>query len=96
MQFKRSAGLFVAGITLFFGGPLLGAAATALGMYLATADGSSGIAAGYIAVIAFGSLLSLVGFCLLVVAAHRALEKIDALPGRVRPQQRETAYSEYS
>ncbi|MBG0740105.1 hypothetical protein IV500_12015 [Paeniglutamicibacter antarcticus] len=95
MQYKRSAGLFVAGITLFFGGPLLGVVAAALWMYVATANGSSGMAAGYIAVIAFGSLLALLGFCLLVAAAHRALEKIDALPLRAQTRQRENSPSDY-
>lgn len=75
MEFKRAAGLYIAGICLFFGGPLLASIATALEPW-AAAD-LTGLLIG---VAVFGILLGLIGLVMLVVAAYRALVKIDALP----------------
>jgi len=38
MEFKRSAGIFVAGITLFLGGPPLSLIGTTLGTYAASTN----------------------------------------------------------
>jgi len=95
MRFKRSAGLFVTGISLLIGGPLLSWAASFFGVYFATSGRDTGMAAISIAVVVFGLLLAVVGFFMLIVAIHRALVKIDALPVLTQPSQRQYSASEY-
>lgn len=82
MQFKRSAGIFVAGITLFFAGPLLSVIGAAFGAWSITSINDRGISGALLALAALGWVVSLVGVILMIVAAHRALVKIDALPVR--------------
>ncbi|QOD04335.1 hypothetical protein [Pseudarthrobacter sp. BIM B-2242] len=53
------------------------------------------MAAISIAVVVFGLLLGVVGFFMLMVAIHRALVKIDALPVLTQPSQRQHTASEY-
>lgn len=88
MEFKRSAGVFVAGISLFFGGPLL-AFAGQMFMAWAISRNDRGLVAVLIGVAILGAVLGLVGFFMLVVAAHRALVKIDALPVRAQQMSRQ-------
>ncbi len=92
VEFRRSAGLFVAGISFFFGGPLLSWVA-ALFMAWSMTRGDGGMAAAFIGVAILGGVLGLVGFVLLIVAAHRALVKIDALTVRVQPAARQDWYA---
>lgn len=84
MQFKRSAGIYVAGICLFIGGPLLSFIGTTFGTWSSLSNPANAreLTALFIGLTVFGILLSIVGFFMLVVAAHRALVKIDALPVR--------------
>lgn len=84
MQFKRSAGIFVAGITFLLSGPLLGFIGTSFGAWSAASNRGSGLGAAFIGLVVLGAIVSFTGFILLVVAAHRALVKIDALPVRVQ------------
>ncbi|CAN7465075.1 hypothetical protein LJR013_003179 [Pseudarthrobacter oxydans] len=88
MQCKPAAGIFVGGVSMSICGPILATAS----VYFATwaiAGGDSGMASVFIAVAAVGGLLALIGFFMLIVATHRALVKIDALPLQVQSRQRE-------
>ena len=92
VEFKRSAGIFVAGISLLFGGPLL----SFIGITFATLFASkneSGLASVFIGLAVFGFVVGLVGLILIIVAGHRALAKIDALPVRVQPASRQDSYA---
>jgi hypothetical protein len=89
MQFKRSAGVFVAGITLIFAGPLLTFGGTTFAAWAATSNNDRGLAAVFLGVAVLGAVAGFVGFILLIVAAHRALVKIDALPVRVQSAPRQ-------
>ncbi|MDP9982950.1 putative membrane protein [Pseudarthrobacter oxydans] len=84
MQFKRSAGIFVAGISLIFCGPLLTFIGTTFGTWSAASKSDSGLNAVFIGLAVFGLIAGFVGVIMLVVAAHRALVKIDAIPVRVQ------------
>ena len=88
MEFKRSAGIFVAGVTLLLGGPLLSLIATTLRTYAASSN-DGGLSAVSIGLAVFGFLIGFVGIIMIVVAAHRALVKIDAFPVRLQPAQRQ-------
>ena len=88
MQFKRSAGVFVAGISMFIGGPLLSWVAAMFLAWSAT-RGDGSLAAVFMGLAFVGGVLSLIGFVLLIVATHRALVKIDALPVGVQPASRQ-------
>lgn len=88
MEFKRSAGIFVAGISLFFGGPLLSFIGTTFATLFASKD-ENGLASMFFGLALFGVVVSLAGLILIIVAAHRALVKIDALPTRVQTVQRQ-------
>jgi hypothetical protein len=89
MQFKPSAGIFVAGISLFFGGPLLSFIGSTFGTLFALKN-DSGLTAVFIGLVVFGFAVGFVGLIMIVVAAHRALVKIDALPVRVQSAQRQS------
>jgi hypothetical protein len=89
VEFKRSAGIFVAGISLFLGGPLLSYAGI-LFMALSASRNDRGLTAVFVSLSIFGALLGLVGFFMLLVATHRALIKIDALPVRIQSAQRQS------
>lgn len=91
MEFKRSAGVFVAGISFFFGGPLLSFVAN-LFLVWSAARGDDGMVAVFMGVVFVGGALALVGFVLLLVATHRALVKIDALPVRAPAAPRQDRY----
>lgn len=88
MQFKRSAGIFVAGISLVFGGPLLSFIGITFGAWSASKN-DSGLSAVFLGLAVLGYIVAFVGLIMLVVAAHRALVKIDALPVRVQSSQRQ-------
>jgi hypothetical protein len=89
VEFKRSAGAFVAGISLFFGGPLLSFIGTTFGIWsVSRSDGS--LSAIFIGLAVLGYIVGVVGLILLVVATQRALVKIDALPVRVQSTQRQS------
>jgi hypothetical protein len=88
VEFKRSAGIFVAGISLFFGGPLLSFIGTTFATLFASKD-ENGLASMFFGLALFGVVVSLAGLILIIVAAHRALVKIDALPTRVQTVQRQ-------
>jgi len=79
MQHKPAAGIFVGGVTMSICGPIL---ATASGFFASWAftRGDNGLVAVFVGIAVFGALLALIGFFMLIVAAHRALVKIDALP----------------
>lgn len=77
--FPRSAGIFVAGISLIFGGPLITFIGTTFGTWPAARNNDSGLNAVFIGLADFGMIAGFIGFIMLVVAAHRALVKIDAL-----------------
>lgn len=85
MQFRRSAGIFVAGICLVVGGLVLNLIGLAFGTRASfagiTGDVALGEMAGFFVALAIaGLLLALLGLCFLIAAVHRALVKIDALP----------------
>ena len=83
MDFKPAAGLFVGGVTMTICGWILGAA----GGYFATvavARSKENMANVLLIVAVLGGLLTLIGFCVLIVSAHRALAKIDSLPVQQR------------
>ena len=82
MEFKRSAGIFVGGITLLVGGPLLAYVGN-LFMEWAALRNDGDLMGAFIGVSVLGGVLGVAGFLMVVVAAHRALVKIDALPVRV-------------
>lgn len=88
MEFKRSAGIFVVGISLFLGGPLLSYAG--IFMALSASRNDRGLIAVFVSLSIFGALLGLLGFFMLLVATHRALTKIDALPVRIPSAQRQS------
>jgi hypothetical protein len=77
VQFKRSAGIFVAGITFLLAGPLLGFIGTSFGAWSATSNRGSGLSIAFVGLAVLGAVVSITGVILLVVAAHRALVKID-------------------
>lgn len=88
MQYKPAAGIFVGGVSMSICGPILATAS----IYFATwaiAGGDSGMANVFFVVAAIGALLALIGFFMLIVATHRALVKIDALPLQIQSRQRE-------
>lgn len=89
MQFKRSAGIYVVGISLFFGGPLLTFVGSTFATWAATTSNDRGLVAVFIGVAAVGAVAGFVGLVLLIVAAHRALVKIDALPVRAQSAARQ-------
>ena len=83
VKLKRSAGIFVAGITMFLGGPVL----SYIGIFLSTvfaARHDKALFAVFVSLSIFGVLVGLMGFFMLLVAIHRALVKIDALPVRTQ------------
>jgi hypothetical protein len=88
VEFKRSAGVFVTGISFFFGGPLLVFIGTIFAT-LASSRNDGGLSAVLIGLVVGGYILGFVGLVLLIVAAHRALVKIDALPVRVQSAKRQ-------
>lgn len=90
MELKRSAGIFVAGISLFFGGPLLTFVGTIFARWAADSNNDRGLVAVLIGLAVLGMITGFVGFILLIVAAYRALVKIDALPVRVQSAQRQS------
>lgn len=89
MQFRRAAGLYVGGICLFLGGPLVSFIGTTFGTWFTANNPSNNLSGLFIAVTVFGFLLGIIGFFMLIVAAHRALVKIDALPVRLPAASRE-------
>jgi hypothetical protein len=89
MQFKRSAGVFVGAISLLFAGPLLGVIGVYFGTWAALSKNDPGLNALFTALVVLGGVVSFVGLIMLIVATHRALVKIDALPVRVQATQRE-------
>ncbi|WP_459383827.1 hypothetical protein [Arthrobacter humicola] len=89
MEFKRSAGVFVAGISLFLGGPLLSYVGIIF-MAVSASRNDSGLLAVFVGVSILGAVAGLVGFFMLLVATHRALAKIDALPLRIQSAQRQS------
>ncbi|MBX7443370.1 MULTISPECIES: hypothetical protein [unclassified Arthrobacter] len=88
MQLKPAAGLFVGGVTMCICGPILG---TGAGFFanMALFRGDQQMAMVFWIVAALGVLLALIGFFVLVAAAHRALIKIDALPTGATAQHRQ-------
>lgn len=92
MQFKRSAGVFVAGVTLILVGPLLALIGTTFGTWSFTSLRDGNMSGVFIGLAALGGRVSLIGFILLVVSAHRALVKIDALPVRVQSSRQDWAH----
>lgn len=76
MNFKPSAGIFVAGLATSFGGGLL------LSMGMGMASGSSGGGAAAMAFLGFAA--SVAGLIMLCIGATRALRIIDALPAAFR------------
>jgi hypothetical protein len=90
MRFARSAGIFQAGVLMAIGGPILGA----LGAVIAAPNFASlyagnvnrgGLVIGLI-IAAVGLLVAVAGYIMILVAVHRALVKIDALPVRQQPR----------
>jgi hypothetical protein len=89
MRFERSAGIFKAGVLMAIGGPVLGAlgaviAAPNIAALYAGNVNRGGLLIGLI-IAAVGSLLAVAGYIMILVAVHRALVKIDALPVREQP-----------
>lgn len=66
------------------GGPLVSFIGTTFGTWSAVNNPSTNLSGVFIGVAVFGLLLGAIGFFMLVVAAHRALVKIDALPVQVQ------------
>ena len=56
---------------------------TTFGTWAVVNNPSNNLSGLFIGVAVFGALLGIIGFFMLVVAAHRALVKIDALPVRI-------------
>lgn len=83
MQYKRAAGLYVSGICLLLGGPLVTFIGTTFGTWVVANNPSNSLSGVFIGVAVFGALIGIIGFFMLVVAAHRALVKIDGLPVRI-------------
>lgn len=79
MQFRRSAGIYVAGVCLFLGGPLVTFIASIYWTTVMARGSDQGLATILVGVMFSGGLMGVVGFFMLIVAAHRALVKIDAL-----------------
>ena len=92
MEFKRSAGIFVSGISFFLGGPLLSGVA-ALFLPWAASRGDGGLVAVFMGLSVLGGVLGLVGIVMLIVATHRALVKIDGLPVRAQSASRDDWYA---
>lgn len=80
MQYKRAAGIYVAGICLILGGPLVSFIGTSFGTWFAFNNPATNMSGLFIGIAVFGALLGIVGLFMLVAAAYRALVKIDALP----------------
>lgn len=95
MQYKRAAGLYVGGICLIIGGPLVSFIGTTFGTWGLINDLSGNLSGLFIGVAAFGVLLGIIGLFMLVVAAHRALVKIDALPVRMPTASRDNMTADY-
>ena len=89
MEFKRSAGIFVAGISLVFGGPLLSLIGMTFGVWAASKNDHP-MSAVFVGLMVVGYIVGFVGLIMLIVSAHRALVKIDALPVRVQSAQRQS------
>lgn len=79
MQYKPAAGLFVGGVTMCICGPVLSIGSWFFAS-MALVRGDQQMAMVFWIVAAVGALLGLIGFFVLIAAAHRALVKIDALP----------------
>lgn len=84
MQFKRSAGIFLAGFFMSLGGYIFGivgasSAASSSGYY------SSGPNGGAVLLAIVGFLVAVAGSILILVAVYRAFVKIDALPVATAP-----------
>jgi hypothetical protein len=94
MQFKRAAGLYIAGISLILGGPLFGFIGATFGTWYAVSNPSSNLSGLFIGIAVFGWLLGVVGIFMLVAAAYRALVKIDALSVRLPSASGESWMSE--
>ncbi len=77
LQFNRSAGIFVTGVWLTIGGPVLGW----LGMAAMTSSSIGGLFA------LIGGAAGIAGSICIAVAIYRALSKIDALHVPAHPQQ---------
>jgi hypothetical protein len=92
VEFKRSAGVFVAGISFFFGGPLLSLVAN-LFLAWSASRGDDGMVAVFMGVVFIGGALALMGSVMLLMATHRALVKIDALPVRAPAASRQDRYA---
>jgi hypothetical protein len=88
VEFKRSAEVFVTGVSFFIGGPLLVFIGTIFATMAASRNDSS-LSAVLIGLVVVGYVLGFVGFILLIVATHRALVKIDALPVRAQSPRRQ-------
>ena len=78
----------MAGISFFLGGPLLSGVA-ALFLPWAASRGEGGLVAVFVCLVGLGGVLGFVGFVMLIVATHRALVKIDALPVRAQSASRQ-------
>ncbi|YCK81232.1 hypothetical protein M1D89_19505 [Arthrobacter sp. D3-18] len=86
MQFRRSAGLFLLGFWLAFGGAVVtwfGAMTAISSSNSYFSDGPSG---GSVFAMFLGGAAGLAGFICLALAVHRALSKIDALHVPVQQQ----------
>jgi hypothetical protein len=91
MQYKRSAGIYVAGISLICAGPLLTFIGTTFGTWSA-ANNDRGLNVVFIALAVLGVIVGFIGVIMLVVSTQRALVKIDALPVRVQPAPADPRY----
>jgi hypothetical protein len=89
MEFRRAAGIYVGGISLILGGPLVSFIGNTFGTWYSVRNPTNNLSGVFIGIAVFGVLLGIVGFFMLVVAAHRALVKIDALPARLPAASRE-------
>lgn len=76
MQFKRSAGVFVAAITLLLAGPLLSLIGATFGTWSIASIGDRGLSGVFLALVVLGGIVSFAGVILMIVAVHRALVKI--------------------
>ncbi|MDQ1060458.1 hypothetical protein QFZ23_004359 [Arthrobacter globiformis] len=90
MRFERSAGIFKAGVLMAIGGPVLAALGAVIAapniavLYTGNANRERLVIGLIIA--AVGLLLTAAGYIMILVAVHRALVKIDALPVRQQPR----------
>ena len=88
MNYKKSAGLYVTGVTFVIAGPLLIIIGTTFGAGALLSSSMSDMAALVIGANVLGGLLSLIGITLLIGAIYRALVKIDALQVMAQPVSR--------